>query len=158
MMSGELFVPLELLELGGGMIRGKVRMQKLAFLIQQKSKAIDYEFEPAPLGPLSYPLSDVMRHLQDLGLMAEKTEHTASGNEVFCYYLTDRGRSLLKVVRDDGGLSAALRRAVQQIHEKYGEMSYLDLLDHVHRRYPVYHLKGISLEDFGGACYRQSAK
>lgn len=158
MMSAELFVPLELLERGDGMIRGKVRLQKLAFLIQQKSKAIDYEFEPAPLGPLSYPLSDVMQHLQDLGLTEEKTEDTASGNKVFCYHLTDRGRSLLKVVRDDGGLPAALQEAVRQTHEKYGEMTYLELLDLVHKRYPEYHLKGISLEDFGEIRHRKPTK
>ena len=158
MMSAELFVPLELLDRGGGMIRGKVRLQKLAFLIQRKSREIDYEFEPAPLGPLSYPLGDVMRSLQKLGLTEEKTEDTASGNRVFCYYLTGRGRSLLEVVRGDGGLSPALQEAVRQVHEKYGGMSYLKLLDLVHRRYPAYHLRGISLEDFGGTNRRKSPK
>ena len=149
-MTAEFFVPLELLACGGGAIRGKVRLQKLAFLIQQKDKTIDYDFEPAPLGPLSYQLGNIMLQLQQLGLADEAPESTKSGNTVFCYSLTDRGKSLLKVVRVDGGIPVPLQGAVHQIYAKYGSMTYLDLLNFVHKEYPAYHLQGISLGDFGG--------
>lgn len=148
MMSAEFFVPLELLDRGGGEIRGKVRLQKLAFLVQQKDGTIDYEFEPAPLGPLSYKLGDTMAQLQKLGLVEEDVRRTASGNAVFCYRLTGRGKSLLEVARGDGGISKGLQAGVLQIQQDYGSMGYVDLLEFVHGKYPAYHLKGISLEDF----------
>lgn len=151
MMSAEFFVPLELLDHGGGEIRGKVRLQKLAFLIQQMDGTIDYEFEPAPLGPLSYKLGDTMAQLQKLGLVEEEAGRTASGNAVFCYRLTGRGRSLLKVARGDGGVSKELQATVRQIQREYGAMGYVDLLEFVHGKYPAYHLRGISLGDFSGA-------
>ena len=148
MMSAEFFVPLEMLDCGGGEIRGKVRLQKLAFLVQQKVGTIDYEFEPAPLGPLSYKLGDTMVQLQKLGLVEEKEGRTASGNAVFSYLLTGRGMSLLEVVRNDGGISKKIQAAVRRIQQDYGAMGYVDLLDFVHAKYPAYYLKGISLEDF----------
>lgn len=149
MTVGELFVPLELLDCGGGMIRGKVRLQKLAFLVQQKDKTVDYEFEPAPLGPLSYRLSNVMAQLQQMGLAEEETERTASGNPVYCYRLTGPGRSVLGALRAGKEVPEALQAAARAVHKEYGGMSYRELLDFVHEEYPFYHLKGISLEDFG---------
>ena len=147
-MADELFVPLVLLDCGAGEIRGKVRLQKLIFLVQQRYAAIDYEFEPAPLGPLSYKLTNVMFQLQHLGLAREETEHTQSGHAIFCYYLTERGRSLLKVVRNSRDMSDDLQTAIRETHRAYGSMKYLDLLQFVHREYPDYHIKGISLKGF----------
>ena len=151
MTTSDIYVPLKLIECEGGGMRGKVRLQKLAFLIQQMDGTIDYEFEPAPLGPLSYKLGDTMAQLQKLGLVEEEAGRTASGNAVFCYRLTGRGRSLLKVARGDGGVSKELQATVRQIQREYGAMGYVDLLEFVHGKYPAYHLRGISLGDFSGA-------
>lgn len=149
MTAAELFVPLGLLECGGGMIRGKVRLQKMAFLAQQRGGTVDYEFVPAPLGPLSYRLTSVMEQLQQMGLAEEDAERTASGNPVYCYRLTGLGRSVLGALRSGAEIPEALQDAVRAVHGEYGGMSYRKLLDFVHEQYPVYHLKGISLEDFG---------
>lgn len=150
MTTGDMYVPLKLIECEGGYLRGKVRLQKLAFLVQAKCGAVDYGFQPAPLGPLSYALSSTMVHLQDLGMVDEDCEPTPSGNTVFCYRLTERGKSILQAMDGRGQADKGLRDAVRTTYGQYGKMSYLDLLDLVHQKYPKYHMKDVPIKDFLG--------
>ena len=144
MIADELFAPLVLLDCGAGGIRGKVRLQKLIFLVQKKYEMIDYEFEPAPLGPLSSKLTNIMFQLQQLGFAREETELTKSGYPIFCYHLTAHGRTLLDAIRTSGSVNKNLQTAIHETHSAYGHMKYLDLLDFVHAEYPRYRLKGTS--------------
>lgn len=150
MTTSDIYVPLKLIECEGGGLRGKVRLQKLAFLVQAECRAVDYGFQPAPLGPLSYPLNATMVRLQDLGMVDETCEPTPSGNTVFCYKLTRRGGSLLRAMDDRNQVDKDLRAAVLSTYGKYGSMSYVDLLDLVHQEYPRYHLKNVHINDFLG--------
>ena len=150
MTADDIYVPMKLIECEGGSLRGKVRLQKLAFLVQAKCGAVDYGFQPAPLGPLSYPLNATMSRLQDLGMVDEKREPTPSGNIVFCYSLTERGASLLRAMDKGRQVGKDLRAAVRSTYGKYGRMSYVDLLDLVHQEHPRYHMKDVPIRDFLG--------
>lgn len=150
MTTDNIYVPLKLIECEKGRLRGKVRLQKLAFLVQSECDTVDYGFQPAPLGPLSYPLNATMVRLQDLGMVDEEREPTPSGNTVFCYTLTESGRSLLQVMDEGGQVGKDLQDAVRSTYDKYGGMSYVDLLDLVHKKYPRYHMKDVPVKDFLG--------
>lgn len=150
MTADDIYVPMKLIECEGGSLRGKVRLQKLAFLVQADCGAVDYGFQAAPLGPLSYPLNATMSRLQELGMVDESREPTPSGNTVFCYRLTERGASLLRAMDEGGQVGGDLRAAVGSTYGKYGRMSYVDLLDLVHQEHPRYHMKDVPIGDFLG--------
>ena len=150
MTGGDIYVPLKLIECEGGRLRGKVRLQKLAFLVQAKCGGVDYGFQPAPLGPLSYPLNATMVRLRDLGMVDENREPTPSGNTVFCYSLTENGRSFLRAMDAGDRAGSGLQDAVQSTYNEYGDMSYVDLLDLVHQKHPEYHMKDVPIKNFLG--------
>lgn len=135
----EQFLPLYLVKLSGGMLRGRTRLQKLAFLSQQESKGkIDYDFHKAPFGPLSYDLYSIMENLDEMGLIAEDTDYTDSGNEVVLYRITEEGEKFLDLVSDSGILDKELKSAVDRVFQQYGDMPYVELLDKVHEDFPEY--------------------
>ena len=125
--------------------RGRVRMQKLVFLANERYRGdLEYEFEPAPLGPVSSLVSDGIRHLQQLGLVEEKTESTNAGHTVFCYNVTESGKKLIKAIKKNDD-DAKLNKAINSTYKKYGKLGYVELLDVVHKKFPHYHLKHIRL-------------
>lgn len=140
MTSGEkeLVVPLYLIYLSGGALRGRTRLQKMVFLSQQALKnKVDYNFRKAPFGPCSYDLYSVIENLVSMGFVSEHTDTTPSGNEVIIYELTDEGREFLdySLNKNFGGGAS---KAIEKVHEEYGGMPYVTLLNKVHKDYPEY--------------------
>lgn len=139
----ELFIIFEIISNFNDGLRGKTRLQKLVFLTQtQCAVPLNYDFEPAPLGPLSSAVNRYVSNLEELELVEESIEKTPSGNNVFCYTLTEFGKTILhaeKMHRD----AEDIEDAVACVCREYGDMSYVNLLNYVHEKYPAYHIKGI---------------
>ena len=135
----ELLVPLYLIKLSDGVLRGRTRLQKLVFLSQQAMKGkVNYNFRKAPFGPLSYELYSVMEQLSEMDFVIEDTDITDSGNEVVIYELTEEGEEFLDFALTKSILSSTMKNAIAHVFEQYGEMSYVDLLDRVHTDFPQY--------------------
>lgn len=127
-------------------IRGKIRLQKLVFLTQiQLGKKYNYDFEPAPLGPLSDHVNYLIGRMTELGVIEENVKSTPSGNDVYCYKITDTGGKFLASAKRNGVLNQKEIKTIDAIYTKYGKMSYVKLLDFVHSEYPEYHLKEVTL-------------
>ena len=125
--------------------RGRVRMQKLVFLTNERYKGdLGYEFEPAPLGPVSSSVSVGMLRLQQLGLVEETAQSTSAGHTVFCYKITESGKKMIRAITKNDD-DAKLGKAIEATYEEYGKRGYVDLLDFVHEKFPHYHLKHIRL-------------
>lgn len=136
-----LLIPLYLISLAGESLRGKTRLQKLIFLTQKESKeAFDFEFEAAPLGPLSHKLNHFLERMIKMGLLKEEIGLTLSGNEVISYSLTKSGEKLLDFGIKSGYMTQEIREAIEKISSNYGETPYVELLDYVHGKYPEYKL------------------
>jgi len=133
----ELIIPLHIISLCGGQLNGKTRFQKLVFLSQEDSNKFNFEFKPAQFGPLSYKLNHALERMKKLGLLEEHIEQTQSGNKVINYSLTEDGQELVQF-----GLTKFLDSGIIQsnknIVNEYANMSYVDLLDYVHIKYPQY--------------------
>ena len=130
----------------GDEIRGKVRLQKLVFLSQTRiGKKYDYDFEPAPLGPLSDHVNCLLERMTELGVIEEDIRSTSSGNDVYCYKITNTGKEILKSAKHNGTLNKKEIEAIGSVYEKYGKMPYVQFLDIVHKKYPEYHLKDVTL-------------
>ena len=130
----------------GDEIRGKVRFQKLVFLSQiSMGKKYNYNFEPAPLGPLSDRVNYILGRMTELGVIDETIRSTHSGNDVYCYKITDIGREILEFAKKNEVLGKKEIKTIDVVYKKYGQMSYVQLLDYVHNKYPEYHLKNVTL-------------
>ena len=130
----------------GDEIRGKVRFQKLVFLSQiNVGKKYNYNFEPAPLGPLSDRVNYILGRMTELGVIDETIRSTHSGNDVYCYRITDIGREILEFAKKNEVLGKKEIKTIDAVYKKYGQMSYVQLLDYVHNKYPEYHLKNVTL-------------
>ena len=141
----EFAVPLEIIS-NSDEIRGRVRLQKLIFLSQISLKGkYDYEFEPAPLGPLSDYVNYLLKTMTELGIVEEKVRSTPSGNNVYCYKITNAGKEILDYAKKSRVLNQQDAKEIDAVYKEFGGMSYVKLLDHVHNTYPQYHLKGIIL-------------
>ena len=141
----EFAVPLEIISQGDE-IRGRIRLQKLIFLSQISLKGkYNYEFEPAPLGPLSDYVNYLLKRMIELGVVEEIIKSTPSGNNVYCYKITNVGKKILDYVKKSKVLNQQDAKEIDAVYKKFGKMSYVDLLDHVHNTYPQYHLKEIIL-------------
>lgn len=139
----ELFIILEIISNFSDGLRGKTRLQKLVFLTQtQCTVPLTYDFEPAPLGPLSSDVNRYVSNLEELGLVEERIEKTPSGNNVFCYTLTEFGKTIVRAEKTHRNVED-IKDAVTSVCLEYGSMSYVDLLNYVHEKYPSYHIKGI---------------
>lgn len=127
-------------------IRGKVRLQKLVFLSQiSLGEKYNFKFEPAPLGPLSDHVNYLLGRMSELGVIEETKKSTPSGNDVYCYKITDRGGEFLESAKRNRMLSQKEIKTIDSVCKKYGKMSYVELLDFVHKEYPEYHLKEVTL-------------
>lgn len=141
----EFAFPLEIIS-HADEIRGKIRLQKLIFLSQTSLKEkYDYGFEPAPLGPLSDHVNYLLGRMTELGVVEENIKSTPSGNNVYCYKITDAGKKILGYAKKSRVLSQKDIKKIDTVYKKFGEMSYVKLLDFVHKTYPEYHLKDVTL-------------
>lgn len=141
----EFPIPLEIIA-HDDELRGKIRLQKLVFLTQvQLGEKYNYGFEPAPLGPLSDHVNYLIGRMTELGVIEENVKTTPSGNDVYCYKITDTGKKFLASSKRNGVLNQKEIKAIDDVYTKYGKMSYVKLLDYVHTKYPEYHLKEVEL-------------
>lgn len=141
-ITKNILIPLQIISLAEKIpLRGKIRLQKLVFLTQEKSKRkFDYDFEPAPLGPLSEVLNTSIATMKELGFIEEAVEMTRSGNDVYCYSITEFGLDFLKFGIKSGLLLPEIKKASDAVFKEYGRMPYVQLLDFVHDEYPEYKL------------------
>ncbi|HXG73355.1 MAG TPA: hypothetical protein VNK44_00860 [Candidatus Nitrosotenuis sp.] len=136
-----LLIPLHIVSLAGDSFRGKTRLQKIVFLTQKNSKdAFDFQFEPAPLGPLSHKLNHYLERMIKMDLLSETISTTPSGNDVIIYSLTKSGKNLLDFGLKSGYVDPEIQSSIASVSSTYGKMAYVELLDYVHDEYPAYKL------------------
>jgi len=135
----EFLVPLHIISLADGVLSGKTRLQKLIFLSQMEfNSGFDFNFDKAPLGPLSYKLLEIVDGLVKMNYIERKIEATTSGFKVFKYKLTDEGKNILEFGKKSDMISKQSLEANENVMKQYGKEGHVDLLDYVHNEYPDY--------------------
>ena len=130
-------LPLYLVHLAGGTLKGRTRLQKLVFLAQKKANdQIDYEFTSGWYGPVSYRLMELIQSMSGMGLIKERIGTTAAGFTVAEYHLTKQGKELVGFALSKGIIPNRLRSKVKEAFEEYGHLPFMKLLDRVHKEYP----------------------
>lgn len=133
----EALVPLYIVSLSEGCLKGRTRLQKIIFLVQDKlAKIVDYEFQKAYYGPYSYKLCSIVDELASLGVLEEVVETTASGHDMICYQMTKSGQALLRHWLNQNMLSQRAKKGIDNIFDEYGRIPLPLLVRRVYREYP----------------------
>jgi len=139
-ISREQLIPLALLHASGRDIKGKTRLQKLAFLLDKEELGADfqaYEFKKYDYGPFSKHLLQDVESLSNEGVVDIDKSRTFSGNTRYDYELesnwTDEVEKLAK--QDD---IQNVFDAAESLVEKYDDMSIRDLVEYIYEEYPEY--------------------
>lgn len=140
MLDENLVESLLMLVAACGRVRGRTRIQKLAFISQQLAQSgvlqVRFEFQPYFYGPYSSQLNEALATLIDRGLISEES-YTANreGQQIegYVYQLTPTGQLLAERVRDKvPGLSLLYR----MVADRFANVPLDKLLGWVYKEYP----------------------
>lgn len=147
------FLPLALLAASDGEVRGKTRLQKLAFLTEQEliEQGIDtHEFVPYDYGPFSKDLMEDVEMLESEGLVKINVRQTFGGDDRYDYRLTKLGRETYEEndpdydwetvddVTDGQDRFVCIDHFARDVTQDFGEMPLSNLIDHVYTEHPEY--------------------
>lgn len=118
-------------------IKGKTKLQKYAFLLEQEYFTKPYlDFEPWYYGPYSRRLNNQLDDLIDYGFV----EEAIIENEKYDFYIF----SLVGNIEVYAELvDSDLIEKARMILEKFGDMSYNELLTFVYSEYPDFTKRSI---------------
>lgn len=112
-------------------IYGKTKLQKYIFLLMKIHLPKDYfHFKAHRFGPFSDQINQSLYSLNKLNLIRERFHESDFGG-YNSYILTDKGKELLGKWVDEDLIVKA-----KDILDKFGEMSYRELLTYVYEKYP----------------------
>ena len=94
-MFESIYFTLKLIDLVGGKVEGRKRLQKLAYIMKMKKFPLRYEFFYHHYGPYSPELNLEMSELVSQELVKEK--ETNAGYE---YELTSKGKNLINLLEE----------------------------------------------------------
>lgn len=138
-MHDRELLPLLLLEAGGERaIKGRTRMQKLVFLLQQQLEDAPgaYNYFPYDYGPFSRDLYFDIDELVERDVIEETQTQFGDDKVVYEYQLGSRAKEYLD--RWSEGAKDELREAASQIKGGYNELDLRKLLELVYEEYPEY--------------------
>lgn len=138
-MFENILIPLLLCETLGT-VKGKTRFQKLVYLIQDEANAQgiqgpSFDYELSHYGPFSAELSSMLEDLEDHGILKERIEVTPSGYTRYVYYLTEKGKKLLKKSKRKALLSTKLINVIIRIAGDFGDLPLDEIVHEAHSRF-----------------------
>lgn len=126
----------------GGFIRGKTKLQKLLFLVQNELKKRGYRaryaFRPYLYGPYSRGLYTDIEWLRMNDLIEVRTTFDKNAGLMTDFAITEKGRD-----RFDDFIKSSIYRNIDEIVSrvvmKYDEMSVTQLVEFVHKEFSGYY-------------------
>jgi len=139
-ISREQLIPLALLHASGCEIKGKTRLQKLAFLLDKEELKDDfkaYDFKKYDYGPFSKHLLQDTEWLKREGVVDINETRTFSGNARYDYELEEDWIEEVEDLAEEENISEIFA-AAEQLVEKHEDKSIRDLVEHIYDHYPEY--------------------
>ena len=139
-ISREQLIPLALLYASGRDIKGKTRLQKLAFLLDKEELGDNfkaYDFKKYDYGPFSKHLLQDTESLKREGVVDINKTRTFSGNARYDYELEDDWREDVRDLAEEDDISEIFE-AAEQLVEKHEDKSIRDLIEYIYDEYPGY--------------------
>lgn len=139
-MHDRELLPLLLLDSGrGDAIRGRTRMQKLVFLLQEELEGDNpgsYRYEPYDYGPFSKDLYFDIDELVERDVIKEEKTEFDEDKVVYEYRLGLRAEEYL--TRWSSDLKASLREKASEIKSDFNDLDLQKLLEYVYEEHPFY--------------------
>jgi uracil-DNA glycosylase len=125
-----------------GNIRGKTKLQKLLFLVQNELQKQGYKaryaFRPYRYGPYSRELYTDVQWLKMKNLLDIQTDFHEDIGVIAEFTITDTGRERLSLLKDMQ-IYKAIQVAISTVFSIYGEMGVTELVETVHKEFSGYH-------------------
>ena len=131
---------LVLLHACGGEIRGRLRLQKLMFLLKRGYKiGLPYNFIPYAYGPYCADIFEDLVGLREEGLVEVRGEgaephEMVEDPKTTSFFLTERGKERAKEIYR--GLSGEAKGALIALNGEFNKLSTRDLIRYVYDHYP----------------------
>jgi len=126
-----------------GLIRGKTKMQKLLFLVQNELRKQGYKakyaFRPYLYGPYSLGLHTDIEWLRMNDLVKVRTAFDEKVGLMTEFIITEKGKDRLNNLVNYS-LHKSVADTVKLVVEKYDQLNVGELVDFVHKEYPAYDL------------------
>ncbi|GAB3676823.1 PadR family transcriptional regulator [Halopiger thermotolerans] len=122
-------------------IKGKTRLQKLAFLLDKEEVGEEkdlYKFIKYDYGPFSKQLMEDVDFFKEEGFIEVDTKRTFSGNTRYDYKLTNEGEQLANLLFNNVDDAEELHNSAKEITEQYNEYPIRKLVEYVYDEYPEY--------------------
>ena len=139
-ISREQLIPLALLHASGREVKGKTRLQKLAFLLDKEELGDDfnaYHFKKYDYGPFSKHLLQDTEKLEREGVVDIDKSRTYSGNTRYDYELEEDWLEPVEELAEDEDISEIFE-AAEELVEKHKEKSIRDLVEYIYDEYSEY--------------------
>jgi uncharacterized protein YwgA len=139
-ISREQLIPLALLYASGREVKGKTRLQKLAFLLDEEELGDQfkaYSFKKYDYGPFSKQLLQDTERLKRDGVVEIDKTRTFSGNSRYDYELEEDWIEDVEYLAEDDDISEIFE-AAEKIVEKHEGKSIRDLVEYIYNEYPEY--------------------
>ena len=117
-------------------IKGRTRMQKLSFMVQQEADyPKKYIFKPYDYGPFCSEAYSDLDDLEERGLVKEETEYI-EGKAHYFYSITEDGKHWLYELENKYQFTD--KDVVKDIVSKWENKNLSKLLSHVYSEWPRY--------------------
>lgn len=138
-------VPLAILRAMNGQVKGRTRMMKLVFLVEDRlvnedvdlNETVDMEFYPYDYGPFSKVLLEDLEKLDDESVINISQSRTFKSNR-YDYEFTDGGESAFNDLVDENESVETVVDTAEDVVEEFGSFRIRDLLDYIYEEYPQY--------------------
>jgi len=150
-LTAQESIPLTLLyEAEDCRIEGRVRFQKMVFLVQELLEEMEedydlYEFIRYDYGPFAKQLLDDLERFERLDLVDIDQKQLYRGGTRYDHELTRKGVNSVENLLETSGSPAldAVHEAAQDVIEEWDDESMWDLLDHIYEQHPKYKEKSV---------------
>lgn len=129
----------------GTAIKGKLRLEKMVFLLDQtiRSKRLHiadrlYDFRAYSFGPFSEEVYDDIELLKDLNLA-----EISGSEEDPTYQITDKGKNLVEKMIQQGVIPSSLLSEVENIKRKWNRANLYSLLKYIYKNYREFTQKSL---------------
>jgi uncharacterized protein YwgA len=139
-ISREQLIPLALLYASGRNIKGKTRLQKLAFLLDEEELGDNfkaYNFKKYDYGPFSKHLLQDTEQLKREGVVDINKTRTFSGNARYDYEIEENWLGEVEDLAEEKDISEIFE-AAEMLVEKHKDKSIRDLVEYIYEKYPEY--------------------
>jgi len=117
-----------------GEIFGRTKIQKLLFLLEQRTENLNFQYERRHYGPFSDLMNETVDQCVQKKLVEETKVMTRHATWGYHYKITDSGRKEAEEAFSE--LDPKIKAMIQELHDEFKDASTTDIVRYVYSKYP----------------------